>query len=95
MNPFLSEKTRIELKKVHKKEPHRHHADRIKAILLLDSGWSYEEVAEALLLDDQTIRNYEKLYKDKGFDGLLSDNYVGCVPKLTCEQEEQLKDYIK
>ncbi|MBE7546841.1 MAG: hypothetical protein HS127_06830 [Planctomycetia bacterium] len=47
MNPFLSEKTRIELKKVHKKEPHRHHADRIKAILLLDSGWSYEEVAEA------------------------------------------------
>ncbi|GJQ51059.1 MAG: helix-turn-helix domain-containing protein [Planctomycetia bacterium] len=56
-------------------------------ILLLDSGWSYEEVAEALLLDDQTIRNYEKLYKDKGSDGLLSDNYVGCVPKLTCEQK--------
>ncbi|WP_261341686.1 hypothetical protein [Candidatus Kuenenia stuttgartiensis] len=33
------------------------------------------------MLDDQTIRNYEKLYKDKGFDGLLSDNYVGCMPK--------------
>ncbi|WP_419470408.1 IS630 family transposase [Candidatus Kuenenia sp.] len=95
MNPFLSEKTRIEFKKAHKKEPHRRHADRIKAILLLDSGWSYEEVAEALLLDDQTIRNYEKLYKDKGFDGLLSDNYVGCMPKLTCEQEEQLKDHIR
>ncbi|MBE7548191.1 MAG: winged helix-turn-helix domain-containing protein [Planctomycetia bacterium] len=36
-----------------------------------------------------------KLYKDKGFDGLLSDNYIGCVPKLTCEQEEQLKDHIR
>ncbi len=47
------------------------------------------------MLDDQTIRNYEKLYKDKGFDGLLSDNYIGCVPKLTCEQEEQLKDHIR
>ncbi|MBE7549325.1 MAG: helix-turn-helix domain-containing protein [Planctomycetia bacterium] len=95
MNPFLSEKTRIEFKKAHKKEPHRRHADRIKAILLLDSGWSYEEVAEALLLDDQTIRNYEKLYKDKGFDGLLSDNYVGCMPNSLQEQEEQLKDHIR
>lgn len=60
MTPFLSDRDRRELKKAHIQEYLRHHADRIKAILLLDSGWSYDKVAEALLLDDQTVRNYEK-----------------------------------
>lgn len=34
--------------------------DQLKSILLLDQGWSYEQIAQALFLDDQTIRNYLK-----------------------------------
>jgi len=49
----------------------RRFADRIKAILLLDNGWAYEEVAEALFLDDATIRRYHKAYKDEGVNGLV------------------------
>jgi len=95
MAPFLSNRERGELKKAHKQEHLRRHADRIKAILLLDSGWSYEKVAEALLLDDQTVRNYEKTYQTRGIDGLLTDNYIGCVPKLSTEQDEQLKEHLR
>lgn len=36
----------------------RREADRIKAVVLLDKGWTAAEVAEALLLDEDTVRNY-------------------------------------
>ncbi|MBI5307134.1 MAG: helix-turn-helix domain-containing protein [Planctomycetes bacterium] len=64
-------------------------------ILLLDLGLSYADIARYLLLDDQTIRNYEKRYLSSGVKGLLSDNYVGCASKLTSEQEEQLKEHFR
>ncbi|TLD40780.1 MAG: Transposase [Candidatus Jettenia ecosi] len=80
---------------MHKKERSRRNADRIKAILLLDSGWTHEQVAEVLLLDDQTIRNYEATYLSKGIEDLLSDNYTGCVAKLIPDQEEQLKERLR
>ena len=44
---------------------------------------------------DQTIRNYETRYKSNGIDGLISDNYVGCVSRLTPEQEDQLKIHLR
>lgn len=62
MRDFLSLEQTKELRTVHKKERSCRNADRIRAILLLDSGWTCEQVAEVLLLDDQTIRNYEATY---------------------------------
>lgn len=35
-------------------------ADRIKAILLLNDGYSSQEAAKILLLDDDTITTYKK-----------------------------------
>lgn len=78
-----------ELKKLHKQECYRRYTDRIKVILRIDLGLSYEEIACYLPLDDQTIRNYEKRYQSSGGKGLLSDNYIGCASKLTNMQEEQ------
>ena len=89
MSIILSVEQKSELKSLHKQECYRRHADRIKGILLLDLGLSHGDIACYLLLDDQTIRNYEKRYQSSGVTGLLSDNYVGCVSKLTSEQEEQ------
>ena len=45
------------LKKVHRKVPHRREADRIKAIVLLGTGWTLEQTAEALLLDTGDLRD--------------------------------------
>ena len=52
------EKQRAEFLSHHKVERMRRFVDRIKTILLLDSGWTYDEVAEALFLGDATIRRY-------------------------------------
>ena len=62
MSIILSAEQKDELKSLHKQECYRRHADRIKAILFLDLGLTYDDIARYLLLDDQTIRNYEKRY---------------------------------
>lgn len=95
MKSFLAPEQRCEFKIAHKQECFRRHADRIKAILLLDDGWDYAKVAEVLLLDDQTVRNYEKTFKSHGFDGLLSDSYNGGTSKLSVEQEQELVEHLK
>lgn len=45
-------------------EDKRRYADRIKALLAWDSGWTLTQISEVLLLDQKTIRNYRKLYED-------------------------------
>ena len=52
MQNFLSQEEREELRAQHKKERDKRICDRIKAVLLHDKGWSYQEIAEALLLSD-------------------------------------------
>ena len=90
----LTIKQRTELKRLHRQEHGRRFADRIKTIILLDDGLSYSRVAEILLLDDQTIRNYEKIFSDQGTFGLLNTDYKGGLANLSVEQEVALKDHI-
>jgi hypothetical protein len=39
-------------------------------VLLLDKGWSCQKVAEALLLDDDTVRESRDLFAKAGVAGL-------------------------
>ena len=41
-------------------------ARRANALVLLDEGWSCQRVATALLLDDDTIRTWHRLYLQDG-----------------------------
>jgi len=91
----LGESQRAELKRLHRLERSRCLADRIKTILLLDDGWSYSKIAEALLLDDQTLRNYENTFSRNGISGLLKTSYKGGESKLSPEQEAELKDHVE
>ena len=50
-------------------------ARRANAIILLSRGMSIEEVANVLLLDGTTIRNWRKEYLTNGYDGLVSMDY--------------------
>src|ERR1017187_4219439 len=45
-------------------------ARRAHALVLLDSGWSCEKVAGAVLLDDDTIRRWHGLFIEDGLEGL-------------------------
>lgn len=66
----LTTKQRQELIALHRRTKNRRQADRIKTILLLDQGWEYRRVAEALFLDDSTLRSFVKQYET---EGLASD----------------------
>jgi len=62
MERKLSSKERKHLIKCHRKERDGKVRDRIKAVLAYDKGYSYLEVAELLLLDDETIRRHIRDY---------------------------------
>ena len=94
MEFYLTEKERSELKVLHKREKERRVADRIKCILLLDANWSYKDIAEALLLDDSTVRAWSERYRWGGLDALILDDYQGSACKLSYKQEVELKQYL-
>lgn len=62
MKEFLSQAEREALKTQHRKEKNRRVADRIKAVLLSDKGWANRQIAEALLIDEQTIGRHVDEY---------------------------------
>lgn len=95
MKNFLTTRGIEILEEAHHSCRLRKSADRIKTILLLDEGYSYETIAHILRLDDVTIRRYFKEFKTEGIDGLLEDHYHGSTGFLTTEQERQLTTHLK
>src|SRR6516164_1069762 len=67
---------------------------RANALVLLDDGWSCQEVADALLLNDDTSRNWHKLFEQRGIEGLTSFDIGGSASFLTAAQEEALKAFV-
>ena len=67
---------------------------RANALVLLDDGWSCQEVATALLLNDDTIRYWHKLFEQRGIDGLTSFDVGGSASFLNAAQEEALKAFV-
>jgi len=69
-------------------------ARRANAIVLLDQGWSCERVAAALLLDDDTVRNWHRAYEQGGVEGLKTFGYEGSSGRLSSEQESALSEWV-
>jgi transposase len=69
-------------------------ARRANALVLLDSGWSCEKVAGALLLDDDTIRRWHGLFIEDGFEGLTRFEAGGSACQMNGEQQENLKAWV-
>src|ERR1700741_4389496 len=69
-------------------------ARRANALVLLDDGMSCEAVAKVLLLDDDTVRAWYRLYEEDGIEGLASFGYEGGACRLSEEQQEKLKAWI-
>ena len=49
----------------------------VKSDRLLDDGMSCEAIAKVLLLDDDTIRTWYRLYEEDGIEGLTNFGYEG------------------
>ena len=64
---------------------------RANALVLLDDGWSCQELADAFLLNDDTIRGWFKLFEQNGIKGLTSFDMGGSASLLNATQENALK----
>ena len=69
-------------------------ARRANALVLLDRGMSCEDVGRVLLIDDDTIRTWHRLFEEDGVDGLAGFNYGGRACQLTLEQQATLKAWV-
>ena len=69
-------------------------ARRANALVLLDDGMSCEAIAKVLLLDDDTIRTWYRLYEEDGIEGLTNLDYEGSACQLSGEQQEKLKAWV-
>jgi len=89
---FLSDQERATLRIQHKQERDKRVADRIKAVLLHDNGWSPQHIAEALFISDQAVRDHIDDYKTSS--KLKPDN-GGSEEKLSREQTDQLEVHLR
>ena len=95
MGSILTTKERIKLVQAHRAEKSQRFADRIKVILALDSGWSAAQIAEMLLIDEDTVRNYQKLYLSGGVEALCSFAYNGRECLLSDKEIKVLQTQLR
>lgn len=95
MQGFLTEEQIGILREAHYSCRLRKSADRIKAILFLNEGFSYEQTAKLLMLDPITIRRYEKQFETVGVDGLIEYRHFGRHGTLTKIQEMGLITHLR
>jgi transposase len=93
MSKFLSRQERLALERELSLERNARYSDRIKCILLLDSGKSAESIAEYLFLSRNSITNYQKRYQEGGIEDLVSDDYQGKEFRLSEAQRQGLGRY--
>lgn len=91
----LSTKEIEQLERLHKMSKDTRIRDRIKCVVALGRGYSFESIKEILLIDERSARRYFSIYKEQGEDGLILLNYKGGIPKLTKEQEKELIKHLE
>jgi transposase len=91
----LTPKELSKLKKSHRKAKERRKADRIKAVILRSTGWTVSQVAEVLLMDEDTVRNYVARFRRGGLAELLNDNYKGGLAFLSEKELEELDAHLQ
>jgi transposase len=67
---------------------------RANALVLLDDGMSCEDVAKVLLFDDDTIRDWYRLFERGGLEGLTSFDVGGSSSLMSAEQAVALKAWV-
>jgi transposase len=91
---FLTEDQVSALRQAHRTIKDKKLADRIKAILSLNAGFSYTQIATILLLDEVTLRRYVQKFQEEGIDGILENRYSGGQSRLSLIQQEAIKGYF-
>jgi len=92
---FLTIEQRSELKGIVRKPSEMGGVVRRALVVLwLDEGWSFEQAAAALFIDEGTVRAWRHCYLDGGLDALSTFGWQGGQSRLTSAQETELSDYL-
>ena len=62
---------------------------------MLGSGWPVSRVAQALMIDRESVRNHHKRYRKGGLMALLRNEAGGSDVASNDEQRQQLTDYLQ
>jgi transposase len=89
---LLTDAERDQLLAQHRLERDGRIRDRIKAVLLRDKGWSYQQIASALFLSDDAIRNHIQDYLEAR---KLKPENGGSDSRLSSQQAEQLEKHLE
>lgn len=92
MENFLSEEEREKLRFQHRRERDRRIAERIKAVLLKDLGWTNRQIAIALMLDEETIAQHVNDYRKSK---KLKPENGGSVAKFSKAQTTELIAHLE
>lgn len=92
MYKILTPLQRSSLLALHSKERDKKVADRVKAVLLYDDGWTPPKIAQALLIEESTVRDHIKVYQK---EERLTPDYKGSQPILTAEESAALSDHLE
>jgi transposase len=91
MGIILPNELHMALRERHRKERDGRVKDRIKAVLLRDKGYSYEEIAEVLFLSDEAAR---KQVSDYLREEKLAPENGGSEPELSAEDTAKLVAHL-
>lgn len=92
MTKVLTELERQGLLIQHKKSREKQEADRIKVVLLVDDGWSFEQIGKALFLDESTVSRHFHTYEE---EKRLKPDYKGSKPLLSAEECLSLSNHLE
>lgn len=92
MQNFLSPEERENLRAQHKKERDKRICYRINAVLLADIGWSCSQIANALLLSDEAVRQHVQDYQASR---KIKPENGGSMSKLNPQQTEALLKHLQ
>src|SRR5690348_13694458 len=90
----LSRSQREDMWRRSKQADDRHVAERLHAILLLDSGENAEAVSRILHVHPKTLKRWVKAFASGGETALTGFNYVGGDGWLTDEQQQQFMTWL-
>jgi transposase len=90
----LDNKTRAHLKRLQKQSERRAYI-KLTAILMLDSGFRTEDIAETLGIDMSTLFRYQADYQTVSLSDYLATHFVSPPGELTDIQETQLANELR
>ncbi|MFT4554613.1 MAG: transposase, partial [Chlamydiales bacterium] len=89
---MLTNDERELLKIQHRMERDGRIRDRIKAVLLRDKGWTYKQIADALLLSDDAVQKHVQEFAESR---KLKPENGGSKERLSSKQSETLRNHLE